>query len=289
MIQLNNIPKLGQASKEWVVIQEQLNDVGGFELREDGIPGPKTLAALKNFQRSKIPGSSGTGQIGPKTLKLLGIEVVAKDPVSGKNPLTVKLPGTGRTLHPTMRLMLEKAIAPNGTWPDAFIHRDHKKMVVLVAKALESFEIKEEGGSNKGEEVGFIQSIIGGDAPMGNSDAWCMSTDQCIIAFVEDYSRVKSDIPASEGVTDTWSKAPSNLKIYKAIAGSFYLGQHGKSWQGHTGTVIEPLGDGTMRTIEGNYGNKLQYRNPDQDQNGDLKTLGFLIMYTENIIPKQAA
>lgn len=298
MIQIKRIPILNQASKEGLVLQQQLNKKGGYKLVEDGIPGAKTLAALKDFQIKNITGSQGSGTIGPMTLKLLEIEVVPENPVTGESAKTRKLKGTGRDLHPTMRLLLEAAIFKGGQIPVAFLERNHKKMVVIVARAMAALEIREVGGNNKGKTVGFIQAIIGDHIPNGNGDAWCMSTVQCIIAFIEDFLQVLSMIVASEGVTDTWTRTKKNnpeLVKAAALVGSFFAGQHGEKWQGHTGTVLEVLPNNKMETYEGNTGDGNMrdgdgafIRIRDQKKNGDLINRAFLIMYADDIVQKAA-
>lgn len=298
MIQIKRIPLMNQASHEGLVLQQQLNKAGNYKLTEDGIPGAKTLAALKDWQIKNITGSQGSGTIGPMTLKLLGIEVVPENPVTGKQALTRKLKGTGRDLHPTMRLLIEAAVFKNGQVPVAFLKRKHKEMVVIVARAMASLEVREVGGNNKGQRVGFIQAIIGGHIPNGNGDAWCMSTVQCIIAFIEDYLQVRCMIVSSEGVTDTWTRTKKNnpeLVKAAALVGSFFAGQHGEKWQGHTGTVLELLPDNKMETYEGNTGDGNMrdgdgafIRIRDQKKNGDLINRAFLIMYADDEVQKAA-
>lgn len=297
MEQIKRIPELNQASKEGLVLQKQLNKKGGYKLAEDGIPGAKTLAALKDFQRRFITGSKGSGTIGPMTLKLLEIEVVPENPVTGAKAITKKLKGTGRDLHPTLRLLIEGVVFKGGKIPASFLERNHKKMVVTVARALDQLEIREVGGNNKGKVVGLIQAIIGSHIPNGNGDAWCQSMAQVIVAFIEDYLEVRSLFPVSEGVTKTWSLAQKvkGITLSSAVAGSFFQGQNGTSWTGHTGAVLQVFPKNKMETFEGNTGDAdmrdgdgafIKIRN--QDKNGKLITLGFIVMYPSDIVGKAA-
>lgn len=297
-IKIGSVPVQGVPSADAKIYQHQLNVVGGFKLAEDGIPGPKTIQATKDFQKKMIPGSTGTGVIGPMTLKLLGLEVEAVNPVTGGTAITKKLSGSGRTLHPTLRLMLENKIFPGGIIPAAWKNGDLTQMAKDVMIALESMGIKEVGGNNRGEKVGFIQGIIGGYIANGNGDAWCASTGQVIVAFIEDFLQIKSPVVPGEGVTECYAQCAKvpGLTTQKATAGSFAAAQHGSSWQGHWMNVFEVLANGKMKTFEGNTGDEnardgdgAYWITRDQKQNGDLKTLGFIFIYPNNKIPTKAA
>lgn len=58
------------ASKEVMAVQKALNE-NGFKLKEDGLKGPKTRAALKAYQKKS--GLKVTGKADKETLAKLGI------------------------------------------------------------------------------------------------------------------------------------------------------------------------------------------------------------------------
>ena len=188
---------------------------------------------------------------------------------------------------------MEDKIFKNGIVPDCFIKRDIPSCVVLISKTLESLKIREQGGANKGEIVGYIQSIIGPYFVNGTGDPWCMSTVQCIVAFIEDFFQVESPVPDTESVMNcfTNSRKIVGLISEECEVGTFFLFQNGTKWYGHAGSVLEVLHQGKMNTFEGNTGDKsardgdgAYFRMRDQKKNGELVTKGFLRVYPENKI-----
>lgn len=73
MRQIKSIPKYGTKSADVKIIQEQLNSIAKAKLLAEGNFGPKTKAAIQKFQKAN--GLAGSGILGPKTIKLLGIEI----------------------------------------------------------------------------------------------------------------------------------------------------------------------------------------------------------------------
>lgn len=69
-----NITK-GDTAANIKAVQTRLKDLGYYTSTVDGIWGPKTLTAVKNFQKSK--GLTADGIIGAKTEKALGITLSA--------------------------------------------------------------------------------------------------------------------------------------------------------------------------------------------------------------------
>lgn len=63
--------KNGSKGTEVTLLQTTLNKLGGYGLTEDGIFGPKTEAAVKDFQKKK--GLDVDGIVGPKTWTALGV------------------------------------------------------------------------------------------------------------------------------------------------------------------------------------------------------------------------
>jgi len=252
MIKIKGIPRQGDTGQDVATIQKQLQALGHDCGTIDGVFGGKTKKAIQELQKKN--GLEGSGVIGPKTLQILKIEV---SPVTHeeKSPVTSDLKGRSkRFLHPSLRLMIEAEVFKDGV-PSCFGSKNIQECVVRVARALDSLGIREEGGNNKGKEVGFIQSIIGNYVANGTGDAWCMSTVQCVVAFIEDFFQVESPLPDTEGVMDCYSKAKiiPGMISDKCEIGTFFLWQNGSSWQGHTGVVLSFDGM-SMRTFEGNTG-----------------------------------
>lgn len=165
--------------------------------------------------------------------------------------------------------------------------------MIATAIAMEKLNIREKGGENRGEIVGYIQGVVGGYIPGGTGDPWCMSTIQCIVAFIEDYFQVESPLPDTESVMNCYSSTKNNPEIFTATAeeGTFFLFQSGERWMGHAGSVLEILPEGRMRTFEGNTGHSsirdgdgAYFRERDQKKNGPLTTKGFVRIYPNNQI-----
>lgn len=70
---ISTIPKHGDMSEDVKVLKAALNEHGATLDPTNNYFGPSTLKAVQDFQKSK--GLTGSGQIGPQTLKLLGLEV----------------------------------------------------------------------------------------------------------------------------------------------------------------------------------------------------------------------
>lgn len=292
---ISSIPNYGDKGPDVGVIQEQLALAGFSPGKIDNDFGPKTKEALSKFQKSK--GSTGTGIPGPKTIEWLGIEIKAVQE-DGKRTITQDMAGKkARKLHPKLRAKMEAVVFPGGVIPKCFLDMDPQACVIYVAEKFETLKIREVGGNNRGEMVGLIQAIIGPYNPKGTGDAWCMSTDQCVIALIEDYFQIESPVLDSEHCVTTWNHAKkiSGLTSSACVAGSFWLAQHGNTTSGHTGTVLKVLSGNKMGTFEGNTGDSsirdgdgAFLRTRDQKQNGDLKTLGFVFIYPNNKLPKAA-
>lgn len=289
MIEIKSIPKQGDVGRDVTALQKQLHSLGHDCGVIDGVFGGKTKKAIQELQKKN--GLEGSGVIGPKTLEILKLKVVPSSPVTGNNAITKDLVGKKkRFLHPSLRLMIESEVFVNGIIPDCFNEKDVPACVVKVAQALDSLGIKEEGGNNKGQEVGYIQSIIGSYVENGTGDAWCMSTVQCVVAFIEDFFQVESPLPDTEGVMDCYTKAKDipGLVTNKCEVGSFFLWQNGTGWQGHTGIVLSHSNT-TMNTFEGNTGAG-SIRDGDGaftrvrliGNNGKYKIKGFARVYPDN-------
>lgn len=82
-ILIDKMPLLGDKGEHVKVLQGQLN-LFGEGLVVDGHFGPRTHRAVSSFQKSR--GLTGSGVIGPKTLKLLNITLVEPEKKSSKIP-----------------------------------------------------------------------------------------------------------------------------------------------------------------------------------------------------------
>lgn len=285
MAKIFSIPMIGQSNPDVKIIQEQLT-LKGYKVSMDGVFGPKTKAAISKLQKDN--GLEGSGIIGPKTLILLDIQIVSMNGAS----LTKDVQGKRqRFLHPGLRALLEAKVFPDKKIPQCFIDKNIPQCVITVAKALESLHIREEGGNNRGQMVGMIQGIIGAYSPSGTGDAWCMSTDQCIVAFIEDFFQVESPILDSEHCVTVFNAAKkfNGLIAPKCEEGTLWIAKHGDTSNGHTGIVIAEKFAGRMDTFEGNTGDSSMrdgdgayFRSRYQGKNGDLKTLGFVRVYPDN-------
>ena len=256
MTQINSIPKLGDTGQDVIKLQAALKLKGFYAGTTDGIFGAKTKASVIKFQKSW--GSAGTGTIGPKTLVKLNLEVVAISPVTGRLSITTNLKGKkeNRIIHPTMRLLLEEKLFPNGVIPKCWIDKDVVKCAKAVADALDSMKIRETG-ANKGQLVGMIQGIIGTYTPNGNGDHWCMSTMQLIIAMLEDFFQVESPVEDSEHCVTTYRaalKVPGLVVAGKLEEGGMFVIQYYPKTSGHTGLNYDVHNDNEATTKEGNTG-----------------------------------
>lgn len=288
-MKINSIPKLGDANQEVVILQRAIKDLGFDPGSLDGVFGPKTKLAISQIQIQNH--LAGSGVIGPKTLQILGLEVVVSSPVTGQPSITKDLKGKkGRHLHPTLRLLMEQKIFPSGEIPESFLKKDIKAMTIATTIGLAELGVKEKGGNNHGREVGFIQSVIGVFKENGTGDAWCMSTVQCVVSFIEDYLEVESPVTDSEHCMTVLSQARRVKGLVTTLAepGTMFIGQHGKTQNGHTGMVIKSA-SGKMNTFEGNTsddnmtdGSGAFFRLRDQMVNGNLYIRGFVRIYPNN-------
>lgn len=298
MTQINSVPKFNDITKDVVKLQEALKAKGFYDGSIDGNFRSKTKAGVSAFQKSK--GLPGSGEIGPKTLKLLGLEVVAVNPVTNVIAITSNLKGKreNRVLHPSMRIGIEAKVFPNGAIPQCFINRDLVACAKLVSDALLSMAIREKGGNNRGQKVGEIQSVIGSYTPGGNGDAWCMSAMQCLIAFLEDYFQVESPVEDSELCTAVFAAAknvPGLVAAELIQEGGILIGQYKPKKSGHTGFVKKKLSKTVCVTNEGNTGDAsvndgdgYYEKTRDITKTKPLVILGTVLIYPNNAVPARA-
>lgn len=298
LLKIYKLPELSDESSDVRTIQLRLIELGYSPGPVDGKYGNRTREAIRQFQTVKLPGRTfGDGSFGLATMEKMGIYLAIEPQKKDQRvPITRDLEGKKqRRILQELRLMIEAHIFPHGNIPKCFIEQDVPEMACMVAEALESMKIREVGGNNRGKIVGLVQSVIGGVAPGGDGLAWCMSIDQVIIAFVEDWCGVESPIVASEGVVDTFdrSKAIPGLMVKVPERGSICCSQLDGSWMGHAMFVMKVLpGGGAMATFEGNTndagsrdGHGAFFKTRDAKRNDGKTTLGFLRIYPNNKVP----
>ncbi len=83
-----NIVK-GDTAENNRIVQQRLLDLGYYKGKVDGIWGPKTLSAVKSFQKAK--GLVADGIVGAKTEKALGVTLSGGGSTSGTNSSDVNL------------------------------------------------------------------------------------------------------------------------------------------------------------------------------------------------------
>lgn len=83
-----NIVK-GDTAENNRIVQQRLLDLGYYKGKVDGIWGPKTLSAVKSFQKAK--GLVADGIVGAKTEKALGVTLSGGGSTTGTNSSDVNL------------------------------------------------------------------------------------------------------------------------------------------------------------------------------------------------------
>ncbi len=83
-----NIVK-GDTAENNRIVQQRLLDLGYYKGKVDGVWGPKTLAAVKSFQKAK--GLVQDGIVGAKTEKALGVTLRSGGSASSSNSADVNL------------------------------------------------------------------------------------------------------------------------------------------------------------------------------------------------------
>lgn len=260
----------------------------------DGIMGSQTTKAISNFQKSI--GLAGSGEVGPKTLAALGLEVLPAIPTTGKSAITSDLVAKkDRKLHPNKRAQIEALVFPEGKIPQHWKDMDIERMNLDVYTAIGKLGFKESGGNNYGRDIGEIQDIIGSNPANGNGDAWCLSLAQMAIAFVEDFVGVESPVPATEHCVTCWNGAKQvpALTTTNFRIGTLCLGQRMPSSNGHAMLVLSEKSSTQMNTVEGNTsiasmtdGDGSVFKVRNKKMNGDLVTLGFVFTYPLNQPPR---
>lgn len=158
--------------------------------------------------------------------------------------------------------------------------------IVMVEAARTCVGWRERTGNNDGERIEWIQDTIG----RPQNESYCMGGMQSLIGYAEKRTGLPSPILASEGVMDVWTQTPFSQRVrHVPLSGAIYCGQHGKSWKGHTGLVLDCDGE-IQHCIEFNTtagsdnpdgkiereGGGVYYTTRRVTGYGDLKILGWL-------------
>lgn len=297
MVKIYSVPQRGDMNADVGTLQQALLDKG-IQVRggKDLIFGTGTQDAIIEFQKQNGLIPDKPGNLGPKTLSLLGIEVIAITPSSGNESVTKDLKAKqNRHIHPAIRIQIEAHLFPERVVPKCFVDGDIQQCKIAADLALAKVGIQEKGGNNMGTEVGEVQSTTGSLTPGGNGDAWCLDYQQITIAIIEDYFGIESPILGIAHCVTCFNaalKVPGLVSMYFE-EGTLALGRHGTSSDGHAMGAVKSLSEDTMQTNEGNTsissmtdgdGSGLKVRN--KKKNGDLITMGFVRVYPYNQLPK---
>jgi hypothetical protein len=159
----------------------------------------------------------------------------------------------------------------------------------LILQALEDLGTREHG-YNAGPRVEAMQKTVGkGRTGKGKAEkeSWCMAAVQTWLKQVENMSRIKSSLYASEHCLTVWNESPLAARRSAPKPGYIIIWRHGSTSNGHTGIVrkVHKL-DPFMDTIEGNTGGDPNVVVADADgvyermrnieKTGSMKIVGYL-------------
>lgn len=294
-ILINEVPAFGDYSNSVLQLQKRLAELGYDPNGQDGIFGKDTKLAIVALQKDN--GLYGYGIIGPNTLKLLHFKVNPVSVTTG-NPLITRdlADKKSRHLHPAMRQRLEEILFENGKVPDFWENKTLDKVCNAVQHALAILGIKEYKKDNYGVDVGQIQGTIGGYTAGGDGQAWCLDFAQMKIAFIEDYYQKASPVPAEDNCVNCWKGAVQipNLTTQVPTEGTLALAKHTDTpGTGHAMECYKLLGTNKMKTVEGNLDipfsqmdiSGFNERDCFINHDGELRTLGFVYVYPNNLVP----
>lgn len=147
MNKISRIPKYGDRGEDVSTLQKQLKQKGKNPGSIDGVFGKKVLAAVQLFQKEN--GLPGSGEIGPVTLQLLGLELQAEAPVTQR---------------------------PDGITREIIAATILKKIDADIRNKL-----RETNGKNRSPRIDEMNLRAGAylGAPYCASAAWCAYDDAC--------------------------------------------------------------------------------------------------------------
>lgn len=153
----------------------------------------------------------------------------------------------GRHITTKMVAFIDSKLKDNVHAQELIAKKDARSLMVIVAATLVGIR---EIGSNRGPLVTEIQSTVGGPDHV----AWCMSTVQTVVAYIEFKTGVKSGLYVTESCLEAWEKTDKALRVVDMpLGGAVIIYQHGTSYQGHTG-ILESTDKVTTWAFEGNTG-----------------------------------
>ena len=196
-----------------------------------------------------------------------------------------------RIIRPEMVKFIDGKLMDNGL---AKHHVQNKNPRGLMVEAIRvCVGITEKTGKNDGFMVELIQDTVGGVS----NEAWCMSTQQTILAYAELKTGIKSPLLATEHCLTLfrWVKQnrPDLLVKYNPLPGAITIWRHGNTENGHTEmvldadeTIFHAVGGNTSGYLsmpEAIYGNKVNregnglfYTLRSRHGDGDMKVMGFI-------------
>jgi hypothetical protein len=151
-----------------------------------------------------------------------------------------------RLLNPKLYDWLDSKMITNPIALKAIEHRKPRALLVEAARACVG--IREVGGNNQGPMVELLQDTIG----RPEREAWCMSFDQSLIAYVEARLGIRSEIFSSEHCMTVYNSSPKSLRVKSIpLPGALCIWRKGTTASGHTGILLE-YGPKVMTLVEGN-------------------------------------
>lgn len=167
-------------------------------------------------------------------------------------------PLTNMTRSALVLPALRSVVASLASWPRSKMPR--AKLLALAWLARQWVGFREEGGANKGFAVERFQRAVDGKA---QGEPWCLAFVMYCLASVDDLfeSMAQLSLPGhalyhSEHVMTCWARSPVKARVADPEVGALAIWEHhshGKATgSGHCGVVVELLGEGRFRAVEGN-------------------------------------
>lgn len=204
-----------------------------------------------------------------------------------------------REIRPEMVKYIDAKLMDSGLAKHHVQNKNPRGLMVEAARVLVG--ITEKTGKNDGFYVELIQDTVGGV----NNEAWCMATQQTLLAYVELKTGIKSPLLATEHCTTLWmwvlKNRPDLIVKYNPLAGALAIWKHGKTAveklpAGHTEMVLD-CDEKVFHAVGGNTtgwftekeaqagkrvnreGNSLVYTLRSRAGDGDMELLGFIKPY----------